>query len=118
MCRQHWDKLVGLLEVGGYGALIASDDEVAEERLARELDESAGPDDFDPLTTAQNMILGNAIDAAGTLVLGPTADGSDRCPICFLAVPEWLEYAAHDAIEHAKASSLGPTAAGDGGPVT
>ncbi len=118
MCQQHWDKLVGLLKVGGYGSLIASDDEVAKERLARELDDSAGPDDFDPLIAAQNMILGNAVDAAGTLVFAPTSDGSDRCPICFLDVPEWLEYAAHDAIEHAKTTSLGSTAASDGGPVT
>ncbi len=118
MCRPHWDELRSLIEASGYGSLIAADSEDAEKRLARELEDSAGPDDFDPLIAAQNMILGNAIDAAGPVVLTPADDGSDRCPICFLDVPQWLEHAARDAIEHAKTISLGPTPAGDGGPAT
>ncbi len=118
MCQPHWDELRGLIEAGGYGSLIAADNEEAEKRLARELDDSAGPDDFDPLLAAQNMILGNAIDAAGPAVLAPAIDGSDHCPICFLDTPKWLEYAARDAIEQAKTISLGSATADDGGPAT
>ena len=90
MCRPHWDELRGLIEASGYGSLIAADNDEAEKCLAKEREESAGPVDFDPLMAAQNMILGNAIDTAGTQVLGPAANGSDRCPICYLDVPRWV----------------------------
>lgn len=109
MCQQHLDGLRGLIEASGYGSLIAADGEEADRRLSKELQESAGPDDFDPLMAAQNLILGNAIDAAGTQVLGPAADGSERCPICYLEVPQWVEHAARDAIEQAKTISPGGT---------
>ncbi len=108
MCQQHLDGLRGLIEASGYGSLIVADGEEADRRLSKELQESAGPDDFDPLMAAQNLNLGNAIDVAGTQVLGPAADGSERCPICYLEVPQWVEYAARDAIEQAKTISPGP----------
>lgn len=116
MCQPHWDELRGLIEASDYGSLIAADNEEAEKRLSKELDDSTGPDDFDPLMAAQNMILGNAIDTFGTAVLAPATDGSDHCPICFLDVPKWIEYAARDAIEQAKTISLGSATADDGGP--
>lgn len=118
LCGPHWSELRSLIEASGYGSLIAADDNDAKNRLAKELEDSAGPDDFDPLMAAQNLILGNAVDAAGPALLAPVNDGSDRCPICFLNVPEWLAYAARDAIEDAKAISLGPAAAHDGGSAT
>ena len=84
-------------------------------QTVRELKGTAGPEDFDPLMAAHNMILGNALEAGGLIAMQPNDDGTGRCPVCYLNVPEWISFAADGACRHAAALGLtnaGPAAGG------
>lgn len=126
-CQPHWDALRGEIERRGLSRLVAKGGTAAAERMAREIEGTAGPDDFDPLMAAHNLILNNAMDvckragASPLVLMMPNEDGSDRCPLCFLnerhkegceiadctfSYDDWIQRAAADAERIARATVL------------
>ncbi len=51
--------------------------------------------DFDPLLFANLAIIKNAIDNDRSVLT------ANRCPICLLETPDWIECAAEDAYSEA-----------------
>jgi hypothetical protein len=91
-CQDHWDRLRAAIDARGLGGLVARDGERALENMAAELEAGPGAASlttFDPLMGAHWAIVNNIMGFVGLAVMAPNADGSERCPLCFLN-------AAHD----------------------
>jgi hypothetical protein len=120
MCQPHWEKLKQKIEERGISRLVSKSGEVVAGKIAKEIESGAGTKEtFDPLMSAHNAIVSNAMDTAGLEIMMPNEDGSDRCPICFLQqsckcgapdckerYEQWVEFAARDAFERAKSLGL------------
>lgn len=76
MCQTHWDKLRGALRLRGLYDLVAKDGAQAARDLA-----DGRPD---PLMSAHNAIVGNALGLVGLAAMAPNDDGTERCPLCYL----------------------------------
>src|ERR1044071_1245799 len=76
MCQSHWDKLREALKVRGLDGMVANDGAPP----ARDLAEGRP----DPLMSAHNAIVANAMTRAWLAIMSNIDDGSERCPICFL----------------------------------
>lgn len=83
-CQPHWETLRAAIDARGLYHLVAKGGEQAARNLAAEV--TAGPSiqTFDPLMSAHNEIWMRAMDVGGLAIMAPNADGSERCPICFL----------------------------------
>lgn len=79
MCMDHWERLREAIKARGLYALVADSGEKAASNLASELEHGQTIDNFDPLMSAHNAILGNALDAGGLAILQ-----GDTCPLCYL----------------------------------
>lgn len=118
MCADHWAKLKAALEARGLGDLMAKSQEDVQRRMEAAMVQGDPAKSFEPLLGAHNAILANALDTVGMQLMEPNADGSERCPICFLKTcpcgnPEcapkferWIEHAADDALTEAKRLGL------------
>lgn len=100
-CLPHWDKLRKAISDRGLDSLNSKGGQEAAERMQKGA--------FDPLMNAHNAIVGNALDhqGGGFALMTANEDGSDRCPLCYLAsmCPEcqpcehfekWIEFAADE----------------------
>lgn len=83
-CSDHWATLKDAIRERGLYDLVASDGTQAAKNMAAEMTEGPAITNFDPLMTAHNAILANAMDAAGLAIMAQNEDGSDRCPLCYL----------------------------------
>ena len=114
MCQRHWDELRREVEARGLAPFIASDGREATRRMALELEKGPSRETFDPLLYAHAAIMRNAMRVMGLTLLMPNADGTERCPLCFVEteapeghparteVPKWLGFAAEDALAMAR----------------
>jgi hypothetical protein len=116
-CQLHWENLRAAITARSPDGLVARDGKAAAARMKREIE--SGPDNasFDPLMAAHNAIVANAahICPGGLLTLmSPNADGSDRCPLCYLNNENpmghnydvWIEMAADNVLEEAQRRGL------------
>ena len=81
-CSAHWAQLRTAIDARGLGALVADNGEKAASNLLSEVNAGTTIDNFDPLMSAHNAIMANALDAAG----GRAYDlltGADECPLCY-----------------------------------
>lgn len=116
-CGDHWSQLRAALDARGLASFIPQVGKEAARRLAAG---GEGRDGFDPLMGAHNAIVANALSTAGMEVMQPAADGTDRCPLCFLlaecrcahkGTPQcpfasWVDRAADDQLARAKTLGL------------
>lgn len=98
ICTTHWKALRLAITSRGLGDLIASDGLTAAKNAEEQLKTGkVTARTFDPLAAAWSAITNNAIHVSGFETFALNPDGTDRCPICFLNVPEWIELAADGA---------------------
>lgn len=100
-CMPHWKELREGIKARGLWHLVSGS---GEELVARM--KAAGELDVDPLMVAHNLIMQNALNTAGFEVMRPNDDGTERCPVCFLDAPTWIDKAADGAKEHVEAAIL------------
>jgi hypothetical protein len=93
-CMPHWEALRTAVNARGLGDLVARSGEELGAKLEKELAGDNTLASFDPLMAAHNMILSNALNAGGLEVMAPNDDGTERCPVCYLSVPDWIDKAA------------------------
>lgn len=119
-CQGHWDALRKAIEARGLSAFVAKGGEAAAARLATAGENGSSRATFEPLTGAHLAYVSNALDIAGLAIMQPNEDGSDRCPVCYLAeqcqcpdrgTPQcayvrWLDCAADDQLAEAKRLGL------------
>lgn len=84
LCMTHWELLRIAIDERGLKRFIAKDAASAVQRMKREIEGTAGPDDYDPLMAANNLIWGNALEICGLEIMQNNADGSERCPLCWM----------------------------------
>ena len=94
-CIPHWDLLKDKIKEIGLYDLVPTSGKEAVEKTIKSM-ENPSLENFDPLMTAHNMILGNAMEIAGLEVLVDNEGGTERCPLCFLKADNWIEFAARD----------------------
>jgi hypothetical protein len=121
ICQPHWDKLRAAIAEAGMDGLVAKDGDQSAAQLVSGLENGSKKENFDPLMASHNMIVSNALRVRGLEILNPNADGSDRCPLCFLTAEhleqctdatcklkdfdDWIGYAVRDS--RAEAVRLG-----------
>lgn len=113
LCSDHWATLRKAIDERGLRRFVAKDGNTAVNRIRRELEGTAGPDDYDPLMAANNAIWSNAINVGGLAVMAPDAG----CPLCFLnqahkescteegcefSYDGWIERAANEVDDYVK----------------
>lgn len=105
MCMPHWERLRTAIQERGIWHLVSRNGEEAKQRLEKSL-ESGKIESFDPLISAHNMIVSNAVRSGGMYLMGEKPDGSEYCPLCELDLhltemgegsEEWIE-AASDGV--------------------
>ena len=96
MCTNHWAALRAAIDKRGLSGLVPQDGKEAVRRMADQM-QSGTPSrgNFDPLMGAHNSILSNAVALVGLEIMQTNADGSDRCPLCFLNENTRLDRAEH-----------------------
>lgn len=83
-CSEHWGALRAVIAREGVGHLVGKDGRQAIRAMVREIEGTAGPDDFDPLMAAHNAIVNRVIDeVTGVDLFFVGEDGVERCPICY-----------------------------------
>lgn len=106
-CNPHWEELREAIKSKGMWDLVSRNGEEAVKRLS---DEDKKPESFDPLMSAHNMILGNALKAGGLYLLQ-----GDYCPLCELDKnndkmgehsKDWIEGATNGCLEHCRELGL------------
>ncbi len=115
MCVPHWNELKAAISERGLDPFVSNSGEEAAKRTVAEFEtDGARRETFDPLMAAYLMIVGNAIDAVGLVLMIPSPDGNDPCPICYIAtntpeghplkadIANWIKYAADGALEAMK----------------
>lgn len=119
ICSEHWARIRELVDSYGLAHLVANDGYEAIARMKKEIEGGADASTFDPLMVANNLILQNAMSAAGLEIMQANEDGSERCPVCFVrdsctcGAPDcreryerWPENAVRDAAAIAKELGL------------
>ncbi len=122
MCADHWAALRAAISERGLDPFVSKSGKEAAARMVAELTGGARRETFDPLMSAHNAIVSNAVEVVGLFIL--TVDG---CPICYIAaeapdghpaksdVKNWIRYAADGALEAAKRlAEDAPPAKGEG----
>ena len=107
-CAHHWEALRGEVDRRGLGALVAESGEAVGAKIDRAAADGPSFDSFDPLLAAHNAIAVNALRTAGLVLMEPEADGSPRCPLCFLnahgptpdAFDGWITAAVDEQVEY------------------
>lgn len=84
MCMDHWNALRAAIDARGLSALVSESGEQAAANLASEMQDGPSVDNFDPLLGAHNAIMVHALEHGGFGVMQPNADGSERCPLCWM----------------------------------
>jgi hypothetical protein len=107
-CDKHWQNLRASVSKYGLDHLIAPDGKAAAEMMARQLEGTDTPIDFDPLMAAHNQLLDVAVNFVGLKVMG------DTCPVCELERYEWTDGAAYQSMLYAQKNGLMLEEATDG----
>ena len=108
-CASHWDRLKDAIKVRGLYDQVAKSGEELVDKVVR-----TQTLDGDPLMYAHNAIVSNALQTpAGIDIMAPNDDGTERCPLCYLALAcpcgdptcqakwdGWIDRAADDASAH------------------
>lgn len=116
-CADHWAQLRAAIDARGLTPFVPQGGEEAARRMA---EGGEGRGGFDPLMGAHNAIVSNALGTAGLEIMAPNADGSERCPLCYLlsecrcehrGTPQcpfatWVDRAADDQLARAKQLGL------------
>ena len=76
-CQPHWDALRRAIDDRGLSHLVARDGAAAAELLRAQAEGEAGPEAYDPLMAAHNMIASWAVENGGLAMLQ-----GDLCPVC------------------------------------
>lgn len=100
MCKTHWDALRAAIDACGLNKLVSKSGDEVVRRMVQ--------GGSDPLMDAHNLILANALDKGGLAILMDNEDGTERCPVCYLGVPEWIEFAARGIAAHYVEQGLKP----------
>lgn len=101
-CLPHWNQLKDAIKARGLGDMIAASGEEAVKMLTSPQDKI---ENFEPLMTAHNILVHNALNAGGMYLLGQKEDGTDYCPICEAeehGATGWIEQAADMVAERAR----------------
>lgn len=82
-CKLHWEKLREAIKARGLDDLVPKNGADAKNRLIAETQGARNMASFDPLMSAHNNIIGNALKRDGLI---PTAQMmmGDNCPLCML----------------------------------
>ncbi len=90
-CKDHWDKLRASIGARGLTSLVPKSGEEACSRMINTLQGDDNLKDFDPLMSAHNQILSNAMDMIANIggnplfLMGSHPDNPEwECPICYL----------------------------------
>lgn len=114
-CTKHWERLRQAIDERGLTSFVAHTEADVARKTAAGVSAATA---FDPLLGAHNAIVANALHAVGMELLTLRPDGSEWCPICFLLTCEcgrpecpvefegWIDRAADDAVEAARALNL------------
>lgn len=79
-CKDHWSKLQTAINERGLSDLVSGSGEELQRRMKIEMEaKKTTKESFDPLMTAHNMIVKNALQAGGVYMLN-----GDFCPLCEL----------------------------------
>lgn len=80
-CKPHWEQLRNAINDRGLTDLVPKTGEEAIERVKKQQANGGKitPETYDPLITAHNMIVANALKAGGIYMLE-----GDFCPLCEL----------------------------------
>lgn len=110
-CEPHWEQLKDKIKELGMWDLVSKGGQDLAERMQAEISgKGDGKWNFDPLMSAHNMIVTNAVRAGGLYLLE-----GDLCPLCELdknkeAMKEdstvWIEKAAQGALEYCREKGL------------
>ena len=118
LCNDHWHKLKAAIDTRGLNAFVAKDGQAAADVMKAQIDKGeitkAG---FDPLLNANFAIFNNALGVVGLVLMVSNDDGSERCPLCYLAsvcptcqpcqhFEKWIDAAADEQLEEAKRLGL------------
>lgn len=101
MCGRHWAQLRRNVSEYHLDHLIAPSGEAAVEMMARQVQGKAGELDFDPLLSANTMLMSMALDFGGLAVMA-----GDICPACWLRGYDWTEGAAYQSRIYARKHGL------------
>lgn len=97
-CDEHWTQLRDAIKVRGLFDFVSGSGEEAVKNLVS-ASERPTKKNYDPLMSAHNMIIGNAINAGGAYLLGVNPDGPEGhyCPVCEAEKHDykgWIDLAA------------------------
>jgi len=114
MCMDHWDELRAAIKERGLDHFVSGSGKELAERTVGALGGDDSVDVFDPLMSANIMIVGNAMNAAGFGILGNDKSGNEICPICYGEkhdpdVGKWISYAADGCLEYAQEMGFVPS---------
>jgi hypothetical protein len=114
MCMDHWNELKTAIKAAGMWDMVASDGSEAVNKFVESVDKPT-IENFDPLITAHNLILQQALRVCGGAIL--ESDDGGTCPLCAAAdevhkmLPaNWISGAIGDCI--ARGEMLKPTEEG------
>jgi hypothetical protein len=84
-CERHWTALKAAIDERGLDVYVARGGQTAAAKVTDAAQRGEFTlDNFDPLLGAHNRIVMHAINAVGLAVLADNADGTERCPLCYL----------------------------------
>lgn len=83
MCADHWEKLKDAIKARGIYHLV-KDAKGVHAEVVEAVEKGENTSTPDPLFAAHNMIVSNCLNVAGLEIMQPNADGSERCPLCYL----------------------------------
>lgn len=115
-CMPHWDRLKKAIDERGLSHLIAKDGKEAADSAVRQLKGEDDASDFDPLMSATTAIYGAFVRDIGLAAMGTDEHGQELCPLCGVKKQRddldenWLQGAATDSLEQARALGLMPAA--------
>lgn len=108
-CQDHWDALRKAIDDRGLSGLVAKSGEAAAESMARQIEGTDTPSDFDPLMWAHWAISGQYLKDVGL-----SGMAGDKCPLCEVEksrtglADNWIDGSTENALMHARALGLVP----------
>jgi hypothetical protein len=104
MCQTHWDAMRKAVDDRGMSDRIAPNGEEACKRIVEEVEGTAGPVTFDPLSSMNYAIWAEVLRVGGLYLMGAKPDGQEYCPLCEVeegagegSAQNWINGAADEA---------------------
>lgn len=115
ICPEHWQQLKTAIEDRGLARFVSGSGEKLATKLQAEIEQgSTSAETFDPLAAANFAIWSNALEAGGPYLLFGDEEGNPYCPVCEsekhggYPASWWIEHAADEQLEKARAMNLLP----------